>query len=239
MITFEQVTKCYPGQRAGDSLRTALAFRQPVIPPFTALESVSFHLPAGGALGVIGGNGAGKSTLLKLLTRVTRPTRGRIAVAGRMSSLLEVGGGFHHDLSGRENIYLAGAILGLSARDVRTRFDDIVAFSGLESSLSQPVRTYSSGMYLRLAFSIGVTLDSHILVIDEALAVGDSEFQARCLSRIEAFRRAGGTLVLVSHDEHQLRAVCERGLLLDNGRVIYDGDISSALAQYATNRSHK
>jgi len=232
MITFERVTKRYPSiVRTGDTLRTALSFgRQLPVAPFTALEDISFHLPAGGALGICGSNGAGKSTLLKLLSRVSRPTAGRVKVRGQLSSLLEVGAGFHHDLSGRENIFLAGAILGMAPRDVSARLDKIVAFSGLEPFLTQPVRTYSSGMFLRLAFSVGVHLDCDVLVIDEALAVGDREFRARCLARIKEFRRAGGTLVLVSHDSSQLAAVCETGLVLSNGRMQFYGDIHTALS---------
>ncbi|EMJ5851797.1 ABC transporter ATP-binding protein [Klebsiella aerogenes] len=234
MITFSHVTKRYPGQhRNGDTLRTALAFRRPPpLPAFTALEDISFHLHAGDALGILGHNGAGKSTLLKLLTRVTRPTSGRIEVRGRMSSLLEVGAGFHHDLTGRENIFLSGAVLGMSPRHVRRRIDDIIAFSGLEHDLSLPVRTYSSGMFLRLAFSVGIHLDCDILVIDEALAVGDAPFKQRCLQRIHQFRQQGGTLVFVSHDAHQVAATCTQGLVLSHGRLSFSGGIADALHHY-------
>lgn len=233
MIEFDHVTRSYTVAHDGGTLRTALAFQKPAAPAvFTALEDVSFRLAAGGALGVVGRNGAGKSTLLKVLTRVSRPTSGHVRVHGRMSSLLEVGAGFHNDLSGRENVYLAGAILGLSPGMVRERFDSIVDFSGLADFLEAPVRTYSSGMFLRLAFSVGVHLDCDVLVIDEALAVGDRDFQARCLDKIRDFRRAGGTLVLVSHDEHQLESVCDRGLLLHHGRVVCDDDIATVLKQY-------
>lgn len=236
MIIFEHVTRCYaPTYRTGDTLRGLMSFRRQLAQPtFTALNDISFHLPRGGALGVIGGNGAGKSTLLKLLTRITRPTKGRITVRGSISSLLEVGAGFHLDLSGRENIWLAGAILGMSRRDVAQRLDAIADFAGLAAFLDQPVRTYSSGMFLRLAFSVGVHLDSDILVIDEALAVGDTAFQANCLERINNFRRCGGTLVLVSHDEKQLKAVCDRGLVLEQGQCRFYGHINSALDFYST-----
>ncbi|ELY3087903.1 ABC transporter ATP-binding protein [Klebsiella aerogenes] len=236
MITFSHVTKRYPAQTlSGGTLRTALAFRRPPPrPAFTALEDVSFHLRAGEALGILGHNGAGKSTLLKLLTRVTRPTTGHIRVHGRMSSLLEVGAGFHHDLSGRENIFLAGAMLGMSPRRVRQRLDAIIAFAGLENDMRLPVRTYSSGMFLRLAFSVGVHLDSDILVIDEALAVGDHLFRQRCLARIQHFRQQGGTLVLVSHDDAQLAATCSQGLVLSRGRLTFRGGISDALHHYHT-----
>jgi len=235
MIIFDNVSRRYAASRCvGDTLRSAFAFqRAPVSPAFVALEKVSFHLLQGEAIGIIGRNGAGKSTLLKLLTRVTRPSEGRITVNGKISSLLEVGAGFHYDLSGQENIYLSGAILGMTRPDITRRIDDIVDFSGVANFINTPVRTWSSGMCLRLAFSIGVHLNSDILVIDEALTVGDAHFQAQCLARIHAFRRAGGTLVLVSHDEHQLRQVCNRGLVLDRGRVVADGDIEHALAHYS------
>lgn len=241
MIEFTHISKYYPcSHQYGDSLRTALAFRKlPLTPSFTALDDVSFNVSPGEALGIVGGNGAGKSTLLKVLTRVTRPSAGQVRVRGRISSLLEVGAGFHRDLSGKENICLAGAILGMSPGQVRARMDEIVMFSGLEAFLSAPVRTYSSGMYLRLAFSIGVHLDADILVIDEALAVGDRNFQTQCLEKIGAFRRQGGTLVLVSHDNHQLRNVCERGLLLDAGRIVCDSDINTVLTHYTTFSKYK
>lgn len=233
MIIFEQVSKQYPASRQnGDSLRTALSFRRLPLMPFTALNNISFHLSAGQALGIIGNNGAGKSTLLKLLSRVTRPTTGEIRVNGRVSSLLEVGAGFHHDLSGRENVFLAGAVQGMSPREVRQKIDLIVSFSGIGSFIEHPVRTYSSGMFLRLAFSIGVHLDSDILVIDEALAVGDQAFRARCLERIKEFRQRGGTLVIVSHDHAQLEKICSTGLVLSQGCMRYFGDIHSALSTY-------
>ncbi|WP_277973338.1 ABC transporter ATP-binding protein [Pantoea agglomerans] len=235
MIIFERVSRRYAATRsAGDTLRSALAFRRPApAPAFTVLDDVSFHLARGEALGVIGRNGAGKSTLLKLLTRITRPLAGHIRVNGSLSYLLGAGAGFHMDLSGRENIYLAGAILGMSRRDITLRVDDIVAFSGVGDVLDAPVRTWSSGTCLRLAFSVGGHLDSDILVIDEALAVGDAGFQALCLARIQAFQHAGGTLVLVSHDEAQLRQVCSRGLVLERGRAVFHGDAGDALSFYA------
>lgn len=235
MILFENVSRHYAATaNVGSTLRSALSFHShPVTPSFVALDNVSFHLQQGEALGIIGRNGSGKSTLLKLLTRIVRPSSGRITVNGRISSLLEVGAGFHFDLSGRENIYLAGTILGMSRREITSRVSEIVDFSGLSGFIDSPVRTWSSGMSLRLAFSIGVHLDSDILVIDEALTVGDAAFQSQCMMRIQAFRQGGGTLVLVSHDERQLRQVCSRGLLLQNGRMVTDSDIYQVLAQYA------
>ncbi|WP_246316604.1 ABC transporter ATP-binding protein [Scandinavium goeteborgense] len=214
-------------------MRTAFAFRKPTESlPFVALSSVNFHIQPGESLGIIGRNGAGKSTLLKLLTRITRPSAGSIIVNGTLSSLLEVGAGFHHDLNGLENIYLAGAILGMSQRSIKLKIDTIIDFSELGDALFQPVRTYSSGMFLRLAFSVGIHLDSDILIIDEALTVGDRDFQTRCYSRIKDFIKAGGTLVLVSHDETQLRQICSRGLVLEQGSLVYDGELSGALEYY-------
>jgi len=233
MITFRHVTKHYEKRSSGNSFRSELSRRrQPARDAFVALDNVSFRVEEGSALGIVGSNGAGKSTLLKLLTRITRPTSGSITVRGRMSSLLEVGAGFHHDLNGYENIFLSGAILGMSRRRIQLCLDDIVDFSGLHNFMSAPVYTYSSGMFLRLAFSVGVHLDSDILVIDEALAVGDRDFQSRCQNKIHQFRQHGGTIVLVSHDDDQLRAICDRGIFLANGSVLYDGDIHSALGQY-------
>lgn len=235
MITFKNVTRRYsPACRGRDTLRSTLTFRRyPASAGFTALDDVSFHLSQGESLGIIGRNGAGKSTLLKLLTRVSRPSEGRITVNGKISSLLEVGTGFHYDLSGLENIFLSGAILGTSRKYIARKKDDIVDFSGLSGFMDAPVRTWSSGMCLRLAFSIGIHLDSDILVIDEALSVGDYAFQSQCLARIQAFLRNGRTLVLVSHDEQQLRQVCTRGLVLEQGRVASDDHIGPALAHYA------
>lgn len=234
MIIFEHVSRHYaPTRGAGDTLRSRFAFRrQPEVLGFTAIKDVSFHLLKGEALGIIGRNGAGKSTLLKLLTRVTRPSSGTVRVSGRISSLLEVGAGFHMDLNGLENIYLAGAILGMSRREISHSVAEIIDFSGLKGFIQTPVRTWSSGMCLRLAFTVGIHLNSDILVIDEALAVGDAYFQAKCLAKIASFRQRGGTLVLVSHDADQLRSVCTRGIVLAQGRVVFDGGITTALELY-------
>lgn len=240
MIVFENVTKHYAaGNTDGKSLRTALSrISHPPCPPFTAVSNVNFSVAAGEAVGIVGGNGAGKSTLLKLLTRVTRPSSGRIVVGGKISSLLEVGAGFHHDLSGRENIFLAGAILGMSRRRIAEKIDDIVEFSELEAFIEKPVRTYSSGMLLRLAFSVGVYLDCEILAIDEAIAVGDAAFQRRCMDKIQTFRRDGGTIVLVTHVEAHLREVCDRALLMDKGMLVFDGPTDTALKRYEKSLKH-
>lgn len=232
MIHFDSVSKSYLLQPIrGNTLRTALSFtreeKHKTI--FEALSDISFVINAGESVGVVGNNGAGKSTLLKLLTRVTLPTSGRVVVDGRISSLLEVGAGFHHDLSGRENIFLAGAIAGMSRHEVSKKEDEIIHFSGILDSLENPVRTYSSGMFLRLAFSVGIHLNCDILVIDEALAVGDRNFQQCCYEKINNFHSSGGTLILVSHDESQLSAVCQRGIVLSQGHLCYDGKLKDAL----------
>jgi ABC-type polysaccharide/polyol phosphate transport system ATPase subunit len=166
------------------------------------------------------------------MTRVSRPTSGRIIVDGRMSCLLEVGAGFHHDLSGYENIFLAGSILGMSRRDINCRLASIIDFSELDDFINLPVRQYSSGMLVRLAFSIGIHLGSDFLVIDEALAVGDQMFRDKCMHEIKHFHQEGGGMVFVSHDENQIRAVCKRVLLLEQGKLIFDGDVESALSRY-------
>lgn len=235
IITFDHVCKHYTRQPVRDNSIKALLTRKPRqanTPRFTAVDDVTFSVPRGEAIALIGGNGAGKSTLLKLLTRVTLPDEGAIHVKGRLVCLLEVGAGFHHDLSGLENIALSGALLGLCAKEVAAIREEIVAFSGLTDAINEPVRTYSTGMLLRLAFSIGVFVQADILAIDEALAVGDAEFQARCLNKIRELNSQGRTLFLVSHDVSQLRAVCQRGLVMDQGRLVMQGDIESAIQFY-------
>jgi lipopolysaccharide transport system ATP-binding protein len=184
-----------------------------------ALREVSFALEAGRTLGVIGHNGAGKSTLLRVLSGVTRPTTGRIVTGGPVHGLLELGGGFKHDLTGRQNLMTAGLLNGLTAAEVRAREREIVAFAELDDVIDHPVRTYSSGMFLRLAFAAAVHLDPTILVVDEVLSVGDARFQQRCLARIDRFRASGGTLVLASHVPEQIRALCDDVLVLDEGRM--------------------
>ena len=199
-----------------------------------ALRDVSFSVDEGTVLGVIGHNGAGKSTLLRLLCGLGRPTTGRITSLGHVSGLLELGGGFHRDLSGRDNLVTAGLLAGLSAREVRARQAEIIAFAELEDVIDQPVRTYSSGMHLRLAFAAAVSFDPTILVIDEVLAVGDSRFQAKCLQRIAEFRAAGKTLVLASHVPQHLIELCDEVLVLDEGRLVMRGVPRAALDSYDT-----
>lgn len=197
-----------------------------------ALREVSFSIDAGETVGIIGHNGAGKSTLLKILSRITHPTSGLARVTGRMTSLLEVGTGFHPDLSGRDNIFMNAAILGMTRAEIARRFDDIVAFSGVDEYIDTPIKRYSSGMKVRLAFAVAAHLDPDVLLIDEVLAVGDAEFQKKCLSRIEQVARGGRTILFVSHNLPVVARLCRRVIWLDQGRVAFDGDALKAIGFY-------
>jgi lipopolysaccharide transport system ATP-binding protein len=183
-------------------------------------------------VGVIGRNGAGKSTLLKVLSRITEPTTGQAEVRGRVGSLLEVGTGFHPELTGRENIYLNGAILGMRRAEIARKFDEIVAFAEIEKFLDTPVKRYSSGMYVRLAFAVAAHLETEILLVDEVLAVGDAQFQKKCFEKVRSVGRSGRTILFVSHNMAALRQVCRRGIVLENGHVIADGEINAVADQY-------
>ncbi|KAM3116139.1 ABC transporter ATP-binding protein [Phormidesmis sp. 146-33] len=196
---------------------------------FWALQDVSFEIKQGECVGFIGRNGAGKSTLLKLLSRITEPTRGSIRIAGRVASLLEVGTGFHGELSGRENIYLNGAILGMSKAEITRKFDEIVAFAEVEKFIDTPVKRYSSGMYVRLAFAVAAHLEPEILIIDEVLAVGDTQFQKKCLGKMEDVGRDGRTVLFVSHNMNTVESLCTRGIVLSQGTVQVDGDVPTAI----------
>lgn len=187
------------------------------------LHDISFSIPPGMTVGIIGRNGSGKTTLLKLISGIYRADSGRISVSGRLSTLLGLGLGFHPELTGRENIFINGLILGLSRREIRESFQDMVDFAGLQEFIDAPVRTYSSGMYVRLAFSIAVNVDPDVLLLDEVLAVGDADFQLKCRKRMEEFRRQGKTILLVTHDMGAAETWCERLLLLDKGRLVADG----------------
>jgi lipopolysaccharide transport system ATP-binding protein len=189
---------------------------------FWALKDVSFEIKHGEVVGIIGRNGAGKSTLLKILSRITEPTLGRIRISGRVASLLEVGTGFHQELTGRENIFLNGAILGMSKVEIKRKFDEIVAFSEIETFLDTPVKRYSSGMYVRLAFAVAAHLEPDTLVVDEVLAVGDAEFQQKCLGKMQQVSRAGRTVLFVSHQLGAVRQLCQRALLITKGRLVLD-----------------
>jgi lipopolysaccharide transport system ATP-binding protein len=200
---------------------------------FWALKDVSFSVQAGEVVGIIGRNGAGKSTLLKILSRITEPTTGRVTLRGRVASLLEVGTGFHPDLTGRENIFLNGAILGMPAEVIRRRLDEIVAFAEVERFLDTPVKHYSSGMYVRLAFSVAAHLEPDILIVDEVLAVGDAAFQRKCLGKLEsATRNEGRTILFVSHNLASVRQLCSRAILLNEGRLVANGTPAEIITRY-------
>jgi lipopolysaccharide transport system ATP-binding protein len=199
---------------------------------FRAIDDVSFEVGAGEVVGIIGRNGAGKSTLLKILSRVTEPTDGQITIHGRIGSLLEVGTGFHPELTGRENVYLNGAILGMSRREIMRKFDEIVAFAEIEKFLDTPVKRYSSGMYVRLAFAVASHLEPEILVIDEVLAVGDAEFQRKCLGKMGEVSRAGRTIIFVSHNMTAIKSLCSRGIYINGGRVVLEGQVDEVVDHY-------
>lgn len=200
---------------------------------FLALNDISFEVKKGEALGIIGHNGAGKSTLLKLLSRVTAPTAGKISYNGRIASMLEVGTGFHPELTGRENVYMNGAILGMTKAEIDKKFDQIVEFAEMEKFIDTPVKRYSSGMYVKLAFAVAAHLDSEILVMDEVLAVGDMKFQQKCLGKMgDAANSEGRTVLYVSHNMNTIRQLCTRCIVMDHGSVIFDGDTESAIAVY-------
>jgi lipopolysaccharide transport system ATP-binding protein len=218
---------------AADLLKGRQIIQGDEVEEFWALRDVSFDVKCGEVLGIIGPNGAGKSTLFKVLSRITEPTRGRIQLNGRVASLLEVGTGFHPELSGRENIYLNGAILGMTRADIRKRFDEIVAFAEIERFLDTPVKRYSSGMYVRLAFAVAAHLEPDTLIVDEVLAVGDAEFQKKCVGKMEEVSRTSGrTVLFVSHNMAAVRALCDRGLLLRGGQIACAGPIDVCIDEY-------
>jgi lipopolysaccharide transport system ATP-binding protein len=197
-----------------------------------ALRDVSFDVHRGEVLGIVGPNGAGKSTLLSVLARITDPSEGHAEIRGRVSSLLEVGTGFHPELSGRDNVFLNGAVLGMSRAETAAKFDEIVDFSGVRDFIDMPIKRYSSGMYVRLAFSVAAHLDPEILLLDEVLAVGDRAFQEKCLTRIHEMVEAGRAVIFVSHDVASIGRLCTRGLVLNNGRAVFDGAVEEAIAAY-------
>lgn len=210
------------------SRRSSTAQRQEL----WALKDVSFEVSEGEVLGIIGRNGAGKSTLLKILSRITTPTEGEIRMQGRVGSLLEVGSGFHPELTGTENVYMNGAILGMSKTEITSKLDDIVSFAEMEQFISTPVKHYSVGMFMRLAFAVAAHLDSEILIIDEVLAVGDAKFQARCLAKMGEVARSGRSVLFVSHNLEATQALCDRGLLLEAGRLVLDSSTDEVIDHY-------
>jgi len=204
----------------------------PAVNSIWALNDVSFEINRGDVVGIIGRNGAGKSTLLKVLSRITKPTRGYADINGRVGSLLEVGTGFHPELTGRENIYLNGAILGIRKAEIERKFDEIVAFAEVEQFIDTPVKRYSSGMYVRLAFAVAAHMETEILLVDEVLAVGDAQFQKKCFSKMSQIRNQGKTIVLVSHNMAAVRSICNQGLHLQHGRAVLQADVNQVIDAY-------
>jgi len=202
-----------------------------------ALREIDFNIRHGEIVGLIGHNGAGKSVLLKLLSRITWPTEGYAQVEGKIGSLLEVGAGFHPEFTGRENLFLVGATLGMEASKIRKSFDDIVDFAGIEGMLDTPVKRYSSGMYVRLAFAIAANMEANIMLFDEVIAVGDVDFRKRCLERIKAMSDEGRTVIFVSHNMETLKEVCPRTIALDHGHIVHDGDTDEVLQKLAQTRA--
>ena len=241
-IKVEHLGKSYRiGTQKSGSLRESLADKwrwmtggrqHATSEEFWALDDVSFEIKRGEAVGIIGKNGAGKSTLLKILSRITEPTKGRIEINGRVASLLEVGTGFHPELSGRENIYLNGTILGMTRREIRAKFDEIVAFSGVEKFIDTPVKFYSSGMYVRLAFAVAAHLEPEILIIDEVLAVGDAEFQKKCLGKMGEVAKEGRTIIFVSHDMQAVSRLVSKVVYLKKGQINAHGEKDAIISRY-------
>lgn len=199
---------------------------------FTAVNDVSFDVKTGSTFGLIGSNGSGKSTLLKCLAKIYAPNKGSISYNGRMAALLEVGSGFHHELSGKENIYLNGSILGMSKREIDKKYDEIVDFSGVEQFIDQPIKNYSSGMYVRLGFSVAISVEPDILVADEVLAVGDEAFQRKCLEKFKDFRKNGRTVILVSHSMESIKDMCDQAAWLEKGNLQYVGESKEVVSKY-------
>ena len=210
----------------------ALLGRQEIIIQFKALSHLNFEVEKGDSIGILGKNGSGKSTLLKVIAGVTKPSDGRITVHGRVAPLIELGAGFHPELTGRENVYLNGSILGIKRREMEKLYPSIVAFAELEEFMDQPIKHYSSGMYMRLAFAVAVAETPDILLVDEILAVGDAQFQLKCLKRMAEFKKNGSTMVMVSHSPEQVKQYCNKGLVLHGGKQLFFGEIEQATAVY-------
>jgi lipopolysaccharide transport system ATP-binding protein len=217
---------------AAGARRLARRDHEPHFEEIWALRDVSFEVAEGEVLGIVGRNGAGKSTLLKILTRITTPTEGRATIRGHVGSLLEVGTGFHPELTGRENVYLNGAVLGMKRREIAAKFSEIVEFAGVDQFVDTPVKRYSSGMSVRLAFAVAAHLEPEILLVDEVLAVGDAEFQRRCLGRMEDLSESGRTVIFVSHQMQAVAQLCDRALLLEAGRIVNEGPANEVVARY-------
>jgi lipopolysaccharide transport system ATP-binding protein len=233
-VSFQNVSKVFP-RHAGQMLlrdRIAKVFQPSAAEPFFALRDVSFTVDPGESLAVIGSNGAGKSTMLNIATGLCLPTSGKVMVNGRLAALLDLGAGFHPDLTGAENVWINAALLGLNRAEVRKRFDEIVEFSGIADFINEPLRTYSSGMTMRLAFSVAINVNPDILIIDEVLGVGDHAFFKKCLERIMRFRGEGKTILCVSHSLETLKDLCSRAIWLDHGRLVDTGPVSQLIDAY-------
>jgi ABC-type polysaccharide/polyol phosphate transport system ATPase subunit len=233
-VEFQNVSKCFARHTGSMLLRDKVTHwvRSRKVEPFFALKDVSFRLEQGGGLAVVGSNGAGKSTLLSLVAGLARPNSGTVQVEGRIAPLLELGSGFHPDLTGQENITVNASLIGLTRKRTREVFDQIVEFSGIGDFIGEPLRTYSSGMVMRLAFSVAIHMDPEVLLIDEILAVGDAAFQQKCFDRIHEFRRAGKTLVCVSHSSGMVQHFCDQAIWLDHGELMMSGSLGEVAAAY-------
>jgi ABC-type polysaccharide/polyol phosphate transport system ATPase subunit len=237
LIKFDNVTKEFSlqNQKTFKEFLPALFLGEKTVNKFTALKDISFEIQKGDCIGIIGPNGSGKSTILKLVAGVMSPTTGKIHVHGRISPLIELGAGMHPELTGRENIYLNGAILGLKRKDIDNNFQSIVDFSELKEFIDQPVKHYSSGMYMRLAFSIAVHVNPEILIVDEILAVGDSAFQTKCFKKMNEFKKSGVTILLVSHSLDTIRKFCDKAMYINHSRLIKYGDSETVIKSYNQN----
>jgi lipopolysaccharide transport system ATP-binding protein len=233
-VSVDHVTKSFRlYHERNQSLKSAIMRgRTSVHEDFLALKDVSFDVPVGSTFGLIGSNGSGKSTLLKCLAKIYWPNKGTITHFGKIAAMLEVGSGFHQELSGRENIFLNGSILGMTRKEVQRKFDEIVDFSGVETFIDQPVKNYSSGMYVRLGFSIAINVDPDILVVDEVLAVGDTEFQQKCFAKFRDFKAAGKTVILVSHDMETVKTMCDHAAWLRHGELVTHGAAKPTIKAY-------
>jgi len=236
-IIAENISKKYViGSKSHGSLRESIASwfdKKKSTETFWALDDLNFKINAGEAIGIIGRNGAGKSTLLKILSRITTPTKGRIEMYGRVASLLEVGTGFHPELTGRENIFLNGSLLGMSNSEIRSQLDEIIDFSGVEKFINTPVKRFSSGMYVRLAFAVAAHLNTEILLVDEVLAVGDLEFRNKCIGKMNSIKDSGKTVLLVSHNLSSINELCANTMILDEGKITFFGKTPTAIDKYS------
>jgi ABC-type polysaccharide/polyol phosphate transport system ATPase subunit len=231
-VTFDRVSKRYRIREALQPGHASRRLRRGEMKDFWAIRDVSFEVGRGETLGLIGHNGAGKSTILKLMSRITAPTSGEIRLGGRVAALIEVGSGFHPELTGRENVYLSGSILGMKRREIDQKFDRIVEFSGVQSFIDTPVKWYSSGMYVRLGFAIAAHLEADILLVDEVLAVGDAEFQVKCLERLNELRHSGTTMMFISHDLASIEKLCDRVGLMQRGQLLASGPPHQVVTEY-------